>query len=204
MNSTPTNTARAELLSIITFHHANTRGSSLRIAHLCVLKIIVIHVSCMFHSLPHLTLTTSTSSLSPFSFSSPIFPTVSPSQTSTMNLNPCIPCDGPRQSCGSTQIPSLTGYEPKTEEFNVIDAEAINPEDLEPRRIELDRNFGTEPNQIQERSMRKNLLLKIWMNLEKLLQRRPTSSHRCVSTTIQRRAPKNTGFTTVFAKSRRL
>ena len=30
--------------SIITFHHANTRGS--RIARLCLLKVIVIHVSC--------------------------------------------------------------------------------------------------------------------------------------------------------------
>ena len=36
--------------SIITFHHANTRGSRaarLRIAHLCVPKTIVIHVSCL-------------------------------------------------------------------------------------------------------------------------------------------------------------
>ena len=31
--------------SIITLHHANTHGS--RIAHLCVLEIIVIHVSCL-------------------------------------------------------------------------------------------------------------------------------------------------------------
>ena len=41
VNSTPTNTARTELHSMITFHHANTRGSRagrLRIAHLCVLK----------------------------------------------------------------------------------------------------------------------------------------------------------------------
>ena len=32
---------------IITLHHANTRGSSLRIAHLCVLKTIAVHVSCL-------------------------------------------------------------------------------------------------------------------------------------------------------------
>ena len=41
VNSTPTNTARTELHSMITFHSANTRGSRagrLRIAHLCVLK----------------------------------------------------------------------------------------------------------------------------------------------------------------------
>ena len=60
----------------------------------------------MSHSLPHLTLTTSTSSLSPIASTSPVFPTVSPSQTSTMVLDPYIPCDVPRQSGGSTQIPS--------------------------------------------------------------------------------------------------
>ena len=41
VNSTPTISARTELHSTITFHHANTRGSraaKLRIAHLCVLK----------------------------------------------------------------------------------------------------------------------------------------------------------------------
>ena len=46
VNSTPTNTARTELRSIIPFHHANTRGSRTRIAHLCVPKTNVIHVSC--------------------------------------------------------------------------------------------------------------------------------------------------------------
>ena len=62
-----------------------------------------------------------------------------------------MPCDVPRQSGGSTQIPYLTGYEPKSVEFKDIDAEAISPEDLESRRIELDRNFGTDPSQIHER-----------------------------------------------------
>ena len=50
VNSTPTNTARTELHSMITFHHANTRGSRagrLRIAHICVPKTSVIHVSCL-------------------------------------------------------------------------------------------------------------------------------------------------------------
>ena len=48
--STPTNTARTELHSMITFHHANTRGSraaKLRIVHLCVPKTIDIQVSCL-------------------------------------------------------------------------------------------------------------------------------------------------------------
>ena len=50
VNSTPTNTARTELHSMITFHNAITRGSraaKLRTAHLCVPKTIVIHVSCL-------------------------------------------------------------------------------------------------------------------------------------------------------------
>ena len=68
----------------------------IRISHLCVLEIIVIHV-------PHLTLTTSTSSLSPTSSTSPLFPTVPPSQTSPVILNHYVPCDGPRH-----KIPSLT------------------------------------------------------------------------------------------------
>ena len=41
VNSTPTNAARTELHSMITLHHASTRGSraaKLRIAHLCVPK----------------------------------------------------------------------------------------------------------------------------------------------------------------------
>ena len=62
VNSTPTNTARTELHSMITFHHANTRGSSSRIAHLCPQNKCHPHV--MSRPLPHLTLTTSTSSLS--------------------------------------------------------------------------------------------------------------------------------------------
>ena len=63
VNSTPTKTARTELHSMITFHHANTRGSraaKLRIAHHCVPKTIVIHVP---RPIPQLTLTTTTSSL---------------------------------------------------------------------------------------------------------------------------------------------
>ena len=71
-----------------------------------------------------------------------------------MILNSYIPCDGPQQVGGSTQIPSLTGYEPKSVEFNDVETEAIEPEDLEPRRIELERNLGTDPHQRQESFMR--------------------------------------------------
>ena len=49
VNSTPTSTARAELHSMVTSHHANTRGSRagrLRIAHLCLSHMLsTCHVS---------------------------------------------------------------------------------------------------------------------------------------------------------------
>ena len=132
----------------------------------------------MSRSLPHLTLTTSTSSLP---FTSPIFPTTSPTHTRPSVHDEYFPCDGPRQGGRSTQIPSLTGYEPKL----------IEPEDLEPRRIELDRNLGTDPYQVQERFMRDNFQnssLKIWRDLEKLVSICPMSNHRCIPIMTQRRA----------------
>ena len=91
----------------------------------------------MSHSLPHRTLTTSTSSLSPIASSSPIFPTVSPAHTGSMALRPKFTCDVPRQSGGSTQIPSLKQIMSKLVEINAIETEAIESEDLEPRRIEF-------------------------------------------------------------------
>ena len=100
----------------------------------------------MSRSLPRLTLITSKSSLSPISSTSPTFPT-----------DPHLPCDVARQSGGSTQIPSLTGYEPKSVEIKAIETEAIEPEDLEPRRIELGRNLGTDPYQTQDRFMRNSI-----------------------------------------------
>ena len=159
VNSTPTNTARSGLHSIVTFHHANTRGS--RAAKLWIAHLLCPRNNChprvMSRPLPHLTLTTSTSSHSPISSTSPIFPTVSLLHTSPMILDPCIPCDVPRQSGGSIQIPSLTSYEPKSVENKAFDTEAIEPEDLEPRRIELDKNLGTDPHQRQERFKRNSI-----------------------------------------------
>ena len=38
-----------------------------------------------------------------------------------------------------------------------FETEAIEPEDLEPRRIELDRNLGTDPYQSQERFVRNSI-----------------------------------------------
>ena len=74
-------------------------------------------------------------------------------------MGPCerSHCDDLRQSDGLTQTVTPTGHEPKIIETNVIDAEAISPEDLEPRRIELDRNLGTDPYQIHERLVRSSL-----------------------------------------------
>ena len=66
-------------------------------------------------------------------------------------------CDDLRQSGGFTQTVTPTGYEPKVKETTVIDSEAISPEDLEPRRIELERNLGTDPCQILERFARSSL-----------------------------------------------
>ena len=168
------------------------------------------HPRVMSHTLPHLTLTTSTSSLSP---TSPIFPTISPTHTRPSVHDPHLPCEIPRQSGGSTQIPSLTSYEPK-----VIETEGIETEDLEPWKIELDRNLGTDPYQKQERFTRSNFLILspiTWITLERLVPRCPTSCHRCIPIMTQRRAlqtrilkmenyEKNDGFTTLCAKSRGL
>ena len=60
---------------------------------------------------------------------------------------------GPRRT--STGEPA-TGYGPEAIETKAIETEAIEAEDLEPRRIQLDRNRGTDPYQIQERLMRNN------------------------------------------------
>ena len=87
-----------------------------------------------------------------FSFTSLVFPTISQTHTRLLIHDECLPCDVPLQSGGSTQITSLTGCEPK-----VIETEAIEPEDLEPRRIELDRNLGTDPYQRQERVVRNSI-----------------------------------------------
>ena len=180
VNSTPTYTARTKLHSMITFHNANKRGSRagrLRIAHLCVLKRV------MSHSLPHMTLTTSTSSLWR---TSPFFPTISPTHTRPSVHEPDLPREVPRQSGGSTQIPSLTGYEP-----NAIEAEAIEPEDPEPRRIELDRNLGTDPYQIQEIFSRNNFQYPITEDMDefgKVGAEMSHISHRCIPIMTQRKA----------------
>ena len=51
-----------------------------------------------------------------------------------------------------SQVRSPNRLRPK-----VIETDAIELEDLEPRRIELGRNLGTDPYQIQERIMRNSI-----------------------------------------------
>ena len=115
------------LHSLITFHHANMRGSSLRI---CVPQTFC-HPRVMSRSLPHLTLTTTTSSLS---LTSPILQWSSSTHPSLLSHGPLVHCDDSRRSCGSSDLQSPTGYEPK--------------------RIELDRNLEVKhQDQTRERIM---------------------------------------------------
>ena len=182
-------------------HALTTRGSrmhspGLRIG---VLKIIC-HPSVMSHPLQHLSLSTTTRSLSP---TSPIFrPPLLP-QSGPLEMDPYTVRDSMR-SGGFTEIPSPTGYEPKV----------IQSDDLEPRSIELDRNLGTDPNQIQERFMRNSLTedmdefgkvgaetsyLQSQMHSDYTL-----SGEHCRLEPRRWRTTKNAGLTTVFAESRRL
>ena len=88
---------------------------------------------------------------------------------------------------GFTQTVTPTGYEPKITEPNVIDSDAVSPEDLEPRRIELDRNLGTDPYQIHERFVISSLTEDM-EEFRKLVPMCLTSSHRCIPNMTQRKA----------------
>ena len=121
------------------------------------------HPRVMSHSLPHLTLTTSTSSLSPISSISPIFPMVSPSQTSPVIMSP-----------------SRLRSKPSTPKRSSL--KTSSPEEL---------SWTGILGQIRikyRKDLWEILLLKTWVNLEKLVQRRPTSRHRCIPITAYRRA----------------
>ena len=131
-----------------------------------------------------------------------------------MILDPYVPCDVPRQSGGSTQIPSLTGYDPKSVEINAIDTEAIEPEDLEPRRIELGRNLGTDPYQRQERFVRNSVTEDMdefgkvgaeMSSFQSQMRSDYDSAESVADSDLEDgELRKNAGFTTVYAKSRRL
>ena len=107
VNSTPTDTARTKLHSMITFHPANTRGSRagrLRIAHRCVLK--------QLSSTCHVSLLAAPDTDHKHKFSLIYLTYLSDDLPNTHTRpsvhDPYLPCDVPRQSGGSTQIPSLT------------------------------------------------------------------------------------------------
>ena len=53
-------------------------------------------------------------------------------------------------------------------EPKLIETEAIEPVDFEPRRVELDRNLGADPYQIQERFMRHCITEDMWLNFGKV------------------------------------
>ena len=143
--------------------------------------------TCVSRPLPHRTLTTSTSSLSPISSTSLAFPTSSPLHTGPMILVPYFPCDVPRQSGGSTQIPSLTGNEPKSVRSTPSTPKRSSLKTSSPEELSLTGILG----QIRIKDRKdfwETLILKIWTNLQQLVQRCPTSSHRCIAMMTLRRA----------------
>ena len=198
VNRTPTHTACTDahsmsahtLHSMITFHHANTRGSRvqrLRIARTGVLKRFRLP-RVMSRSLPHLTLTTSTSSLSPISCTSPIFPTVSLLYTSPMILDPWIPpamfhgrvADKHKSHVSQVMSPSRLRIKPSTPWQSSL--KTSSPEELSLTGI-LGQIRIKDRKDVWE-----SHLLKKWSNLEKLVQRFPISSHRCIPIMTHRRA----------------
>ena len=122
----------------------------------------------MSRLLRHLTLTTRASSLSPTSF---IFPTISPSDSSSLALDK-FPCEDARRSGGATQIPSPTGFEPKV----------IESEDLKPRKIELDRR---DRSVSQERISGNNYQTPTSEDTDEFGI--PTASHRRIPTVTQQK-----------------
>ena len=105
-----TNTACTVLHSMITFHHANTSGSraaKLRIAHLCVPKKLSSTCHVSFLAAPD-TDNKHKFCLTHFIHFSYLSDSLTFAHTSSMVLDPYLPCDVPWQSGGSTQIPSLT------------------------------------------------------------------------------------------------
>ena len=86
------------------------------------------------------------------------------------------PCNG-----GHTKSASPTGFEPKL----------IQSTDRQPRRIELEKNVGTDPYQIPERILGddyQNPSWKIRRKLENLMSTCPTSNQRYTETTVQLKA----------------
>ena len=115
----------------------------LKIAHLCVSKKLSSTCHVTFLAAPH------TDHNHKFSLTYLTY--FSPSHPSLLAHDPYLPCEDSRHSGRSTQTPFLTSYGPKV----------IEPEDLEPGRIELERNLGTDPYRTQERIMGENYPISI-------------------------------------------
>ena len=179
-NST-SNTARTELHSMITFHHANTRGSRaarLRIAHFCDHEAIVLHESCLvlcrtwhwppaqvfshpFHLL-HLSFRHSHQHPQDLRYTMTVYPAMIHDRVADQHKYHLSQVMSPKSSTSSLKTTS-------------------------PEELSLTGIFGQI--RIKDRKdLWETLLQKIWTNLEKLVQRCRTSSHRCIPIMTQRRA----------------
>ena len=143
--------------------HFSSRGLAwFKIASLGVPKTFC-HPRAMSRSLPHLTLTTSTSSLS---HTSPILQSLSPTHSSLLTHDPCIHCDDSRRSDGSSDLPSPTSNKPK--------------------RMELDRNLQIEHQDLtRERVVGDDYQSPI---TDMVSSRCPTTSHRYTQIMIHQKA----------------
>ena len=174
--------------------HAWLKSAQLRIARSGVLKTVC-HPRVMSRSLPRLTLTTSTSSLSP---ASSVFPPFSPSQSCPIQIYPATIHGG---VADPLKIPSPTGHEPKV----------IQSNDLEPGRTELDRNLGSDLHQTLERIYERWLSKschwrygRIWTSWCRDALHPIKDTLRLLKTRILKMENyENAGFTTVYTRARR-
>ena len=108
-----------------------------------------------------------------------------PLNTTTRSPSPTSPIfrpSSPSLSCPvELESASPTGYGPKV----------IEPEDLEPRRIELDRNLGTDPYQILERILGDHYQNPVTEDMEEFGK---------VGAEMSYLVPQATGTRTVFAR----
>ena len=129
-----------------------TQHAWLMIAHFSVSKTTC-HPSVMSHMLPHLPQNTSTRSLSP---TSPAFRPSSPSLSCPTSVNSGLDLKPCETHGGYTKSASPTGYEPQITQSDNLEARRIELDrnlgtSLQPRRLKLDQNIGTDPYQILER-----------------------------------------------------
>ena len=128
MNNTPTNTARTELHSMFTLHHANTRGASAHSSGLLVsLKKLSSTCHVSFLAAPD-TVHLQKYSLTHLSYLSN---DLTDTHTRLLVHDEYLPCDVPRQCGGSTQIPlsqvmSPTSSRPKQSILNTSSPEELS------------------------------------------------------------------------------